>query len=176
VEDFDSIEFKAIDRGLGFHRASLVVTPVSDTDSIDAGPVTSRLPSAVLLRHAWLRAGRDPAGGGCPPTGATRARPIENSEADIARASRNLTLPSLFLDQFFILCIFSLLCFVPLFQFQLLKHFELANFSARHLPLANGLLLLLCVIEAFYYLFFKQFKLPLPGKWIIERKSKPKGR
>lgn len=138
-EEFENIEFKLIDSGLGFHKIpSPIIPPPKDKEFIFETDVNKK---KQFLLH---------------PDSFSRS-----------------WFPSLLIDQLFILLIFSLLCLVPLFQFQLLRHPEKAIFFFQK-SILTSFGILLCMVEIFYYLFFKQFKLPRFGIWITELKSNPK--
>ncbi|MEK7791412.1 MAG: hypothetical protein AAB309_07280 [Deltaproteobacteria bacterium] len=135
MDEFENIEFKPIDSGLGFHKTTYPLIPPPKAKDMSKEKQT---PSPLNTHsRSWLQ-----------------------------------SLWPAFYDQLFILLIFSVLCLVPFFQFQLFRDPEKAFFLFQKSILVSfGILL--CVVEAFYYLFFKQFKLPRFGKWILEPKSSP---
>lgn len=137
MDEFENIEFRQIDSGLGFHAtpSERISPPKVEEFKEKQTPLRLNTSSRSWLRSLW------PA----------------------------------FYDQLFILLIFSVLCLAPFFQFQLFRNPENVFFLFQKSMLAS-FSILLCVVEAFYYLFFKQFKLPRFGKWIPEPKSSPQRR
>ncbi len=149
MEEFENIEFKPIDSGLGFHKTPYpLIPPPKAEEFIFKAPV-----------------GKEKQ----PPL-----RPHTYSRSWLGSLWPSLW-PSLWIDQLFILLIFSVLCLVPFFQFELFRDPQKVFFLFEKSILAS-FAILLCVVEAFYYLFFKQFKLPRFGKWITEPKSSPQRR
>lgn len=133
-EEFENIEFKPIDSGLGFHAPPSPLLPPPKVEEFKEKQTPLRLNT---YPRSWLR-----------------------------------SFWPAFYDQLFILLIFGVLCLAPFFQFQLFKNPEKVFFLFQKSILVS-FAILLCVVEAFYYLFFKQFKLPRFGKWITESKLSP---
>lgn len=138
-EEFENIQFKPIDSGLGFHKTPSTLIPLPGVEEFifEAG------------------------------VGKEKKSPFHPN------TSSRSWLQSLLIDQLFVFFIFFVLCLAPFFQFHLFRHPEKAVFFfQKSILISFGILL--CVVEAFYYLFFKQFKLPRFGIWITELKSDPK--
>lgn len=173
MEDFEDIEFKPIDSGLGFHsRRNQKEENPARAEDWKCGKIFPRereIGSVGRQRSGWRQEG------GAAPR--TQEEGGGSLPGDRTRPEWSATLPvhgswikRFFINQFLILSIFFLLCSIPTVQFQLLKQ-PLAPLLQT--PILASFGILLAVVQVFYTLFFKQFKLPSFGKWVIERKSKP---
>ena len=83
------------------------------------------------------------------------------SDKDIPSKPLPKYFTSLFLDLFFILFFYSFFLCTSFFLF------NVHPLLGRTILVIH--LLLLGVVSAFYYLFFKQFKIPTLGQWVIFR-------